>query len=49
MEKQIKAVLRENPSSHRQESLEYRMTPEHHIIHTDKEATKIGANHQPDR
>ena len=49
MEKQIKAVLRGNPSGHRQKHPVYGMTPNHHTItHTDKEATKIRANHQPD-
>ena len=44
MERLIKAVLLENPHSHRQERLVYETTPDHLTIHMDKEATKIRAN-----
>ena len=41
-------VLRGNPSRHRQERCWSGMPLDNHIIHMDKEATKIGANHQLD-
>ena len=49
-ERQIKAVLRGNPHSHRQERCWSRMPLDNHIIHMDKVAIRIEANnHQPDR
>ena len=46
MERQIKVVLRENPSRHRQEQPMYRITSINTTIHMDKVVIRIGTSHQ---